>query len=574
MGKKKWMAAFLAAAMAFGALSGTGIPVNAEDNGAPLTITVEFGENHGDIAAKFAENIDGAWVDGTQLKYIVSSDNGVNTTVSYVKEMCLNDANKDYSFGLVDDGELFMQLLASKPASDFSSMTDYNLAAKDDDIEVLTEGITLFAQWAEPVGQVNLEITPPAPGTDVTYGGYNASSVKSDPQPDVTVDNPNVNVSTSRDWANKDYTGYYNGTVADGQSMYARVYLNTKYGYYFGYYDKEGKYYSASGTSVTVSNGNGTKVTPAGTPDTVEVCSTVWAGNDDEPEVYDIDIDDSIKYGKVTVAPTTAHEGETITVNAVPDDLCEFKSLSYTTSDGQTFELEKEAGGNGYYFTMPASSVVIHAEFERLYEIHVDFGEGHEDFVQTYFSGIDGYEIDGSVVTFVYSDSTKNAFDAKNYFKNNLPDMTYNDLFDDGEKFMRDVGLNPISYYSNQIILQLEDSDLSSMDITHGVTFYALWEQPITDAVITIEPPVCGTVITAASRGATWQADPAPVLSASGGIIFQDADIFFNNWSIDGLVSDGDTVTIEGGETYTARCYLSPAWGYYLQDGFTDFITV
>ncbi|MBP5180662.1 MAG: hypothetical protein J6127_05180 [Clostridiales bacterium] len=237
MGKKKWMAAFLAAAMAFGALSGTGIPVNAEDNGAPLTITVEFGENHGDIAAKFAENIDGAWVDGTQLKYIVSSDNGGNTTVSYVKEMCLNDANKDYSFGLVDDGELFMQLLASKPASDFSSMTDYNLDAKDDDTKVLTEGITLYAQWAKPVGAVNVEITPPAPGTDVTYGGYNASSVKSDPQPDVTVDNPNVNVSTSRDWANKDYTGYYKGTVADGQSMYARVYLNTKYGYYFGYND-------------------------------------------------------------------------------------------------------------------------------------------------------------------------------------------------------------------------------------------------------------------------------------------------------------------------------------------------
>lgn len=574
MGKKKWMAAFLAAAMAFGALSGTGIPVNAEDNGAPLTITVEFGENHGDIAAKFAENIDGAWVEGTQLKYIVSSDNGGNTTVSNVKEMCLNDANEDYSFGLVDDGELFLQKLATKPASDFSSTTDYNLDVKDDYTKVLTEGITLYAQWAKPVGQVTLEITPPAPGTTVSVTGDNATKT-TDPQPEVNVTNDaKVTVSSVKNWATSDYSSYYTGTVADGQSMYARVFLNAEYGYYFGYDDKEGNYHSAPNTSVTVSNGNGTKVRLDGTPDTVEVWSTVWAGNDDEPEVYDIDIDDSIKYGKVTVAPTTAHEGETITVNAVPDDLCEFKSLSYTTSDGQTFELEKEAGGNGYFFTMPASSVVIHAEFERLYEIHVDFGEGHEDFVQTNFSGIDGYEIDGSVVTFVYSDSTKNAYDAKNYFISNLPDIAYADLFDDGEKFMRDVGLNPISYYSNQIVLQLEDRDLSSMDITHGVTFYALWAQPITDAVITIEPPVCGTVITAASRGATWQADPAPVLSASGGIIFQDADIFFNNWSIDGLVSVGDTVTIEGGETYTARCYLSPAWGYYLQDGFTDFITV
>ena len=62
--------------------------------------------------------------------------------------------------------------------------------------------------------------------------------------------------------------------------------------------------------------------------------------------------------GTLSVSPTTAKAGDTITVTATPDKGYKQKSLSYRDGNGNVVLI------NGNTFTMPASSVVVSVEFE------------------------------------------------------------------------------------------------------------------------------------------------------------------------------------------------------------------
>ncbi|MBR2295101.1 MAG: hypothetical protein IJ869_05005 [Clostridiales bacterium] len=299
------------------------------------------------------------------------------------------------------------------------------------------------------------------------------------------------------------------------------------------------------------------------------------ADDTDGPE-YTITIDDSIEHGEISVDMQTAAEGVFVEVNVTPDVCYNTDTLTYTTSDGKTYEA---SGQDDYFcFSMPASDVTISATFKLINIVNVDFGAGHEDFVEKYFSDVPGFTVDGSVVSFTYlaGDPAYNHLQgAKSAFLYEY-DYEIDDPMDNDERYMFDIGLKPLDDYSDQTEFDQEDRYLSSSRIGMGeeVTFYALWAKPVTDAVITLEPLECGTDLRARYRSNTWQADPAPVLTATGGIAFNDFDIIFSSWRIDGLESEGDETTVVGGTPCTATCFVSATWGYYLPDDFRDHITV
>lgn len=297
------------------------------------------------------------------------------------------------------------------------------------------------------------------------------------------------------------------------------------------------------------------------------------ADDTDGPE-YTITIDDSIEHGEISVDTQTAAEGVFVEVNVTPDVYYKTDTLTYTTSDGETYNA---SGQDDYFcFFMPASDVTISATFKLINIVNVDFGAGHEDFVEKYFSDVPEFTVNGSVVSFTYlaGDPVYNHLQgAKSAFLNRY-DYEIDDPMDDDERYMFDIGLKPLDDYSDQTEFNQEDMYLSSSRMGEEVTFYALWARPVTDAVITLDPLVCGTDLRARYRNSTWQADPAPVLTATGGIAFNDFDIIFSSWRIDGLEIEGDETTVVGGTPCTATCFVSAAWGYYLPDDFRDHITV
>lgn len=69
--------------------------------------------------------------------------------------------------------------------------------------------------------------------------------------------------------------------------------------------------------------------------------------------------------GKVTVSPTWADRGDTVTITVEPDDGYELDGLTVTEKDGDTVKLTDKGNGK-YTFTMPGSRVEVEATFQRI----------------------------------------------------------------------------------------------------------------------------------------------------------------------------------------------------------------
>lgn len=293
--------------------------------------------------------------------------------------------------------------------------------------------------------------------------------------------------------------------------------------------------------------------------------------------VYSITVGES-EHGTVTVLSNNnqATAGTFVVLNIECEGNYKVDTVTYVTEAGESSTADSNGSGD-WRFLMPDSNVTVNVTYKLTKTITVDFGEGHEDFVQKNFSGVEGLVVDGSLVTFVYDPEDPryaHAANAKNQFLNGFG-YEIQDPMDDGEMYMREIALKPIDSYANMSEYQEEELTLSDIRTDEDcVTFYALWAKPVTDAVITVEPLTCGTVVTLNSRGSTSQADPAPVMTATGGLHFSDYQLFFNNWDIAGLDSIGDSITVKGGTPCTAICFLEAEWGYYLPEDLESAITV
>lgn len=293
--------------------------------------------------------------------------------------------------------------------------------------------------------------------------------------------------------------------------------------------------------------------------------------------VYSITVGES-EHGTVTVLSNNnqATAGTFVVLNIECEGNYKVDTVTYVTEAGESSTADSNGSGD-WRFLMPDSNVTVNVTYKLTKTITVDFGEGHEDFVQKNFSGVEGLVVDGSLVTFVYDPEDPryaHAANAKNQFLNGFG-YEIQDPMDDGEMYMREIALKPIDSYADMSEYQEEELTLSDIRTDEDcVTFYALWAKPVTNAVITVEPLTCGTVVTLNSRGSTAQTDPAPVLTATGGLHFSDYQLFFNNWDIAGLDSIGDSITVKGGTPCTAICFLEAEWGYYLPEDLESVITV
>ena len=88
---------------------------------------------------------------------------------------------------------------------------------------------------------------------------------------------------------------------------------------------------------------------------------TVTATFVEDPDVmgYRVNISENIENGSVIASPTSAKEGEKVTLTATPNEGFELGKITITDAQGGTIELKDNS------FTMPASSVTVTATFNK-----------------------------------------------------------------------------------------------------------------------------------------------------------------------------------------------------------------
>ena len=79
---------------------------------------------------------------------------------------------------------------------------------------------------------------------------------------------------------------------------------------------------------------------------------------------YAVTLPTDVENGSLSVSPTRASKGRTVTITVKPDAGYELDTLTVTEKDGTAVTLTKTAD-NKYTFTMPASQVTIEATFQE-----------------------------------------------------------------------------------------------------------------------------------------------------------------------------------------------------------------
>lgn len=82
------------------------------------------------------------------------------------------------------------------------------------------------------------------------------------------------------------------------------------------------------------------------------------------PTTFNVSVASGIANGTVSVEPTTAAEGATITVTATPNDTYVLETLTYSY-ESNTFDIDQ----NTMQFTMPAADVIVNATFSQLPQV-------------------------------------------------------------------------------------------------------------------------------------------------------------------------------------------------------------
>ena len=82
---------------------------------------------------------------------------------------------------------------------------------------------------------------------------------------------------------------------------------------------------------------------------------------------YEITVPSDVENGKVTVSPSRAGQGSTVTITVTPDEGFELDTLTATDADGNELALTDKGDGK-FTFTMPRSKVEIAASFKAAEE--------------------------------------------------------------------------------------------------------------------------------------------------------------------------------------------------------------
>ncbi|WP_304583464.1 S-layer homology domain-containing protein [Acutalibacter muris] len=83
------------------------------------------------------------------------------------------------------------------------------------------------------------------------------------------------------------------------------------------------------------------------------------------PTTYKVNTPADVEGGKITVSPTSAASGSTVTITVTPDEGYEIEGVTVTDANGKTVTTT-DVGGGKYTFTMPGSSVTVGATFKKV----------------------------------------------------------------------------------------------------------------------------------------------------------------------------------------------------------------
>ena len=124
--------------------------------------------------------------------------------------------------------------------------------------------------------------------------------------------------------------------------------------------DSTGK--SGGSATVALSGTTDITVTIGDKTYTLTVTGPGGSGGGSSATRYAVNVPGEVEHGTVTVSPTRASRGQTVTVTATPDEGYELGSLTVTDRNGNTVTLTPK-GENQYTFTMPSGPVTISASF-------------------------------------------------------------------------------------------------------------------------------------------------------------------------------------------------------------------
>ena len=86
------------------------------------------------------------------------------------------------------------------------------------------------------------------------------------------------------------------------------------------------------------------------------------SGSSTSSSYHDISVPSSVTGGEVSVSPSRAEEGDTVTIRITTESGFALQEITVTDEDGTELTLERE-DDNTYTFTMPASDIDISAVF-------------------------------------------------------------------------------------------------------------------------------------------------------------------------------------------------------------------
>ena len=119
-----------------------------------------------------------------------------------------------------------------------------------------------------------------------------------------------------------------------------------------------------TGAEITVTV-NGTEYTIAkGEMEPVSYTKPSGGGGSSSSGDYVVSVDKTT-HGKVTVSPSRADKGDTVTITVKPDTGYELDKLTVTDKNGDTVKI-KDKGNGKFTFTMPGSKVTVDASFKLI----------------------------------------------------------------------------------------------------------------------------------------------------------------------------------------------------------------
>ena len=278
-------------------------------------------------------------------------------------------------------------------------------------------------------------------------------------------------------------------------------------------------------------------------------------------KTYTIAADPEMTNGTVTTDKNPARAGDAIILTPVPDGGYGLKTLTCTTAGGEAITITPFE--SAYSIIMPADDVIVSAAFIPLPDIPeftVEFGPGHEAFVQEKFSGIENSSVSGTqlILTLPHASTIS---DARVMFDNAAGSLLGET--DNGEYFLGTLAQNPAGSYASQAAVNAEASQYDSQPIpVGGITFYAQWAVPVGDITVEVVPPAVGTQVTTTSpQGITRTVPPVSARVVSGNAEFDASSPA--NWVTGYNSSAAWTGTMAEGAEYYASFYVDAKYGYF-----------